>query len=129
VIDPTQELRRLLRDAAAGAHLEPALAELLEHLLDAALEQAEARGIRMTARTVPHELAQPLSEVRGYAELMLDDSCTEEQQRDCLELIVAAAVRAGDLMHAIGRLGRPDQPPPRRRRMGGEDLLILDTDA
>lgn len=82
----------------------------------------------MAARTVPHELAQPLSEVRGYAELLLDDSCSE-QQRDYLELIVAAAVRAGDLLHAIGRLGRPDQPPPRRRRMGGEDLLILDTDA
>jgi signal transduction histidine kinase len=129
VIDPTQELRSLLRQATAGAHLEPALAELLERLLDAALDQAELRGIRMAARTVPHELAQPLSEVRGYAELMLDNSCTPEQQRDCLELILAAAIRAGDLMHAIGRLARPGQPPPQRRRMGGEDLLILDTDA
>ena len=78
------------------------------------------------ARTVPHELAQPLAQVRGYAELMLEDSFTGEQQRECLELIAAAAVRAGDLIQAIGRLGRPDQPPPRRRRIAGEDLLILE---
>jgi signal transduction histidine kinase len=129
VIDPTQELRELLRQAAAGAELEPALAQRLEPLLDAALQEAERRGIRLAARTVPHELAQPLSEVRGYAELLLEESFSEEQQREFLELIVAAAVRAGELMHAIGRLGRPDQPPPRRRSMGGEDLLILHADA
>lgn len=127
MIDPTQEeLRGLLRQTAAWAELEPGLAQRLEVLLDAALEQAELRGIRIAARTVPHELAQPLSEVRGYAELMLEVGFSEAQQREFLELIVAAAVRAGDLMHAIGRLARPDQPPPRRRRMAGEDLLILD---
>jgi signal transduction histidine kinase len=75
---------------------------------------------------VPHELAQPLSEVRGYAELMLEESFSEEQQRDFLEIIAAAAVRAGDLMHAIGRLARPDQPPPPRHHVAGEDLLILE---
>jgi signal transduction histidine kinase len=123
VIDPTQEeLRGLLRQTAAWAELEPGLAQRLELLL----EEAELRGIRIAARTVPHELAQPLSEVRGYAELMLEVGFSEAQQREFLELIVAAAVRAGDLMHAIGRLARPDQPPPRRRRMAGEDLLILD---
>ena len=125
MIDPTQELRGLLRQTAAGAELEPAQAQRLEQLLDAALEQAELRGIRLVVRTVTHELAQPLSEVRGYAELMLEDSFSEEQQRDCLDLIAAAA-RAGDLIHAISRLGRLDQPPPRRRRMAGEDLLILE---
>jgi signal transduction histidine kinase len=128
VIDPTQELRRLLRQAAAGADLEPALAQLLERLLDAALEQAELRGIRIAARTVPHELAQPLTEVRGYAELLAEGGYSEDETRDFLQRIAAAAARAGNLAHAIARLGRADQPAPQRRTIGGEDVLLLPTD-
>ena len=97
----------------------------LEQLLDAALQNAELNGIRMAARTVPHELAQPLAEIRGYAELLTEGGYPPEQAREFLERIAAAASRAGNLTHAIGRLGRPDQPPPERRRMGGQDLLLL----
>jgi signal transduction histidine kinase len=128
LIDPAQELRTLLRQAAAGTDLTSALFQL-ERLLDAALEQAELHGIRLVARTVPHELAQPLAEVRGYAELLTDGAYPEEQAREFLERIAVAAVRAGNLTHAIGRLGRPDQPPPQRRTMGGEELLSLPSDA
>jgi signal transduction histidine kinase len=124
VIDPAQHLRNLLRQAAAEVQLEGAL-EQLEQLLDAALQHAELDGIRMLARTVPHELAQPLAEVRGYAELLAEGGYTPDQQREFLERIAAAATRAGGLTHAIGRLGRSDQPPPQRRRMGGQDLLLL----
>jgi signal transduction histidine kinase len=108
--------------------VDTALAEL-ERLLDAALEQAELNGIRVAARTVPHELAQPLAEVRGYAELLVEGGYTPEQEREFLERIAAAAARVGSLTHAIGRLGRPDQPPPQRRRMGGEELLQLPPEA
>ena len=125
--DPAQELRRLLRQAAAGPELNAALAHV-ERLLDAALEQAELRGIRLAARTVPHELAQPLAEVRGYAELLVEGGYSEEQTREFLERIAAASERAGNLTHAIGRLGRTDQPPPQRRTMGGEDLLVVPTE-
>ena len=78
---------------------------------------------------MPHELAQPLTEVRGYTELLLDGGYSEEQTRDFLQRIAAAAARAGNLAHAIGRLGRADQPPPQRRKSGGEDLLILPAEA
>jgi signal transduction histidine kinase len=126
VTDPAQELRRLLRQAAPGTELNPARLEL-ERALDTALEQAELRGMRLVARTVPHELAQPLSEARGYAELLLEGGYSEEESREFLERIAGAAERAGNLIHAFGRLGLPDQPP-QRRRMGGEDLLVLPGD-
>jgi signal transduction histidine kinase len=128
LIDPAHELRTFLRQAAGGRDLSPVLFQL-ERLLDAALDQAELRGIRLVARTVPHELAQPLAEVRGYAELLTEDDYPEEQAREFLELIAAAATRAGNLAHTIGRLGRPDEPPPQRRSMGGEELLALPSDA
>lgn len=115
--DPAQELRIRLHQLAAGPEL--------ERLLDAALEQAELNGIRLLARTIPHELAPPLTEVRGYAELLLEGAASEDQAREFVEYIAAAAARAGTLSHAIARLGRSDQAPPRRRTIAGEEMLVI----
>ena len=104
---------------------EPALADAARrmlHLLDEALDEAEQSGMRRIARTIPHELGQPLAEVRGYAELLVERDFTEEQLRDLLGRIARAATRLGELVHAIGAIAE-EPVKPETTSLAGHDLV------
>ena len=127
MIDPANELRTLIRQVGADPEIAPAAAKL-ERLLDAALEQAEMQGIRLLARTVLYELAQPLTELRGYARLLVERSVPPEDYPSILAWTEQAATRAGSLIHAIGRLERADSQVPGRIVLNDQELLILPTE-
>ena len=127
MIDPANELRALIRQVGGDPEVAPAAAKL-ESLLDAALEHAEMQGIRLLARTVLYELAQPLTELRGYARLLVERSVTPEEYPSILAWTEQAATRAGSLIHAIGRLERADAQAPGRIVLNDQELLILPTD-
>jgi signal transduction histidine kinase len=124
VLDPAQELRTLIRQAGSDPEVASAAARL-ESLLDAALAQAEMQGMRLLARTVLYELAQPLTELRGYARLLVERSISAEEYPSILAWTEQAASRAGTLLHAIGRLERPDAQAPGRIVLNDQELLIL----
>jgi signal transduction histidine kinase len=118
-----QRLRAILARASADPEIGPA--EQLVALLDQALADAESDGVRRLARTIPHELGQPLTEVRGYAELLAHRRFPPSEQIELMQRIAAAATRLGTLMHAVGRLAESDGSPPERRDFAGYELVAL----
>lgn len=123
MMDAAEQLRTLLRQAGSEPDLAEASARLL-HLLEQALEDAHDAGSRSVARAIPHELGQPLAEVRGYAELLLERDFSEEQTRDLLSRIAGAAIRLGELAHGLGALAESDAPARVRRLPGHEPVQV-----
>ncbi len=72
-----------------------------------AREQAEqanqAKSIFLA--TIGHELRTPLSSVLGYAELMRDSRCGEQDSKDHLDVIIRNATHLGELMSDIIDIG------------------------
>ena len=123
VATAAQRLRAIL--ARAGADAESGPPEQLVALLDQALAEAESTGVRRLARTIPHELGQPLTEVRGYAELLAHRRFPPAEQAELMRRIAGAATRLGTLMHAVGRLAEGEGSPPERREFAGYELVAL----
>jgi signal transduction histidine kinase len=118
-----QRLRAILARASADAEIGPP--EQLVALLDQALAEAESDGVRRLARTIPHELGQPLTEVRGYAELLAHRRFPPAEQIELMRRIADAANRLGTLMHAVGRLAVSDGSSPERLDFAGYELVAL----
>lgn len=81
-------------------------------------ETVEAEAARRTlATTVTHELANPLTAIIGYTDLLLDDDDLPAVSRDRLELIEAAGERMerliADVLRAGGRAVDADAPARR----------------
>lgn len=88
-------------------------------------ETVEAEAARRTlATTVTHELANPLTAIIGYTDLLLDDDDLPPRSRDRLELIEAAGERMerliADVLRAGGRAVDADAP---LRRIDVHELL------
>lgn len=80
-------------------------------------EAVEAEAARRTlATTVTHELANPLTAIVGYTDLLLEEDLPE-RSRDRLELIEAAGQRMERLIAEVLRAGGRDAPleEPHRR--------------
>ncbi len=121
-------LRAALRAAAADPALAPGAGRLLA-LLDSAIAEAEASGVRSLARSIPHELGQPLAEVRGYAELLSDFDYPAEERAELLKRVEHAADRLSELLHAVGRLADPARPIPAPRSVAGMNLIPVEVAA
>ncbi len=120
------EAAEVLREALGAAAADPALAPAAAHLLsllDQAIAEAEAAGVRSLARSIPHELGQPLAEVRGYAELLVDFDYPMEERAELLRRVTDAADRLSERVHAVGSLADPARPIPARRSIAGVDLV------
>ncbi len=87
-----------------------------------AAEQARLEALRIIGRSLPHEVHQPLSCIRGYAALLADEHVDPDDVRAYAREIVQAAER---LTAVIRRLGSSDHYAV--REMGpGNVLLDLD---
>ncbi len=122
------ELRAVLSRAAADPSIGPEIQRLID-LLDRALAEAETAGVRYLARSIPHELAQPLSEIRGYAELLAHHDYPPDQRSTLLDRVSSAASRLGEMVHAVGSIADPDRPAPQRRKVAGHLLVEIQTSA
>lgn len=120
--DAAEKLRGALREAGDDPRLRAAVERSLS-LLEQALRDARQDGLRVLARTIPHELAQPLAEIRGYAELLIEREFEPDEHREILGRIARAATRLGELIHAFGSIA--DTGTPRPRQPGAEELLEL----
>ncbi|MFT4051564.1 MAG: ATP-binding protein [Microbacterium sp.] len=88
-------------------------------------EAVEAESARRTlATTVTHELANPLTAIVGYTDLLLEEDLPP-RSRERLELIEAAGQRMERLIAEVlrqgGRDARGDEP---RRRIDARTLLV-----
>jgi signal transduction histidine kinase len=75
---------------------------------------------RLLARSVAHELRQPLSLIIGYAELLASRRPDGDEQAALVAAIRAAADR---MAASLARLDRPEELRP--RQLGPEELLDL----
>lgn len=96
-----------------GSIDEPATALLVIRDITDAVEAEAAR--RSLATTVTHELANPLTAIVGYTDLLLEDDDLPPRARERLELIDAAGARMerliGEVLRAGGRDPHPPDPP------------------
>ena len=112
----------------AGLSEDPDVAETAEYvrwLASKAQVEAEIKGIRALARTLPHEFGQPLTELLGYAELLRTGHYSPAEQDELLRYIERAATRLGQIMHAVARLADERLGEPRRYERGGRELIDL----
>ncbi len=123
-----EAMRAIFRTAAADPEIGPA-ARRLEDLLDRVIAEAETAGVRYLARSIPHELGQPLAEVRGYAELVAEHDYSPQERAELLQRVVDAATRLGQMIHAMGRIADPAVPAPERQSIGGVQLMKIDLGA
>jgi GAF domain-containing protein len=70
------------------------------------LARARQEVLIELARSIPHELAQPLAVVSGYAELIAEGLLEGERERDACREIVAASKDLADLVHRLERVTR-----------------------
>jgi nitrogen-specific signal transduction histidine kinase len=66
-----------------------------------AADTARIEALQVIARTLPHELHQPLSCLMGYAALLADDSLSAAEVRDYAREIVDATERLAALIRRI----------------------------
>lgn len=93
-------------------------------------EAVEAEAARRTlATTVTHELANPLTAIVGYTDLLLEEDLPE-RSRDRLELIEAAGQRMERLIAEVLRAGGRDAPLEEpHRRVDARALLCASVDS
>lgn len=103
-------------DITARKHAEQALAMLnieLEQRVAARTRQLEAanRELQTFSYSVSHDLRTPLRAIHGFAHAIEDEGGDglNEELRDYLNRIQAAAVRMGELIDALLELGRVGQ--------------------
>jgi signal transduction histidine kinase len=123
-----ERLNALLATLRADPEVAPT-AEYVSRLSDEAQVEAEIRGIRALARTLPHELGQPLSELLGYAELLRAGGYSPSEQDEILLQIERSAARLGQIVHALARLADDRLGKPRRYERGGRELVDLELPA
>lgn len=73
-------------------------------------ERARDLAIRRIAPGLAHELANPLSAICGFAQVMLSESGRSAEDREALREILAASRRGLRLMDAWQRLARSEEP-------------------
>ncbi|WP_448258254.1 sensor histidine kinase [Microbacterium aurum] len=91
-----------------------------------AVETENAR--RSLATTVTHELANPLTAIIGYTDLMLEDATTGTD-RERLELIDAAAARMERLIAEVLRAGGHQPRSDQRRDVDLQALLAASVES
>lgn len=91
-----------------------------------AVETENAR--RSLATTVTHELANPLTAIIGYTDLMLEDAATDTD-RERLELIDAAAARMERLIAEVLRAGGHQPRSDQRRDVDLQALLAASVES
>lgn len=91
-----------------------------------AVETENAR--RSLATTVTHELANPLTAIIGYTDLMLEDATTDTD-RERLELIDAAAARMERLIAEVLRAGGHQPRSDQRRDVDLQALLAASVES
>ena len=74
----------------------------------------------LLARSITHELRQPLSLISGAAELLATRRLSESERAS---LVAAIRTAAAQMAGSLARLDRPE--PLRPRRLGPEELLDL----
>jgi signal transduction histidine kinase len=86
------------------------------------LQAARAEALVQLARTIPHELSQPLAVIAGYAELIGNEQLSGEQLREaCLDILTATR----ELSNRVQRLERVSRYET--REFGpGRTLIDLD---
>jgi GAF domain-containing protein len=65
---------------------------------------ARTAALADLARSIPHELGQPLAIIAGYAELIAEGRLQGEALRDACRELVAAANNLGDLVQRLERI-------------------------
>jgi signal transduction histidine kinase len=70
----------------------------------------QAEAVRATARTVAHRLNQPLTAIRGYAELLRDTPPAERDEAD-LSRILREVDRAAELVRQLLQVTRYETVP------------------
>lgn len=93
-------------------------------------EAVEAESARRTlATTVTHELANPLTAIVGYTDLLLEDDLPT-RSRTRLELIAAASERMERLIAEVLRAGGRDESVDEpRRRIDARELVAATTES
>ena len=107
------------RETASGAPLRLAApsssAEALLAQVNALLRQGEdersafrerEKALRQQIANVSHDLRTPLTSIRGYLQLMEDDTLTDEERRRCLAVVAERARVLQDLIAAFYDLSR-----------------------
>ncbi|RLK48000.1 sensor histidine kinase [Microbacterium telephonicum] len=84
---------------------------------DVTAAEAAQQATRTMARTVSHELSNPLTAILGYTDLLLDDDALTDRQRERLELVEAAGQRMERLIADVLRAGGTAQPAEAPRRL------------
>lgn len=113
------------RELVSGP-VEPDTTLLVVRDVTEAVETENAR--RSLATTVTHELANPLTAIIGYTDLMLEDATTDTD-RERLELIDAAAARMERLIAEVLRAGGHQPRSDQRRDVDLQALLAASVES
>ncbi len=98
-----EQLRVIFTSALRAPELGASVQPLID-MFEEAIREAQIAGMRRVAYQVPHQLGGPLSEVRGYAELLLDADYTVDERRDMIARIHDASIRAAMVLQAVTRI-------------------------